>query len=135
MTKAPPRPPAAVARGKALAARLHQRTALFKARNYMGPVHIEVARCTYRWFTLTLLTRPWAVGAQPRVLEWQVRPSAVALTPVGIELLLVDTTGFLVDEPNAIAQIEALRQSGASVEQLLRAFNDASFSATGVAPY
>ncbi len=119
----PCKPPAAVSRRLALAAQWSQRAGLFKARNYMGPVRVELARCTYRWFWLTLSTQPWQKEARSRLLEWQVRPQSVSLSLVGIEVCAYDTVGILVIKPELMARIEALRQSGASVEQLLRVFN------------
>jgi len=67
-------PPDAVVRGKALADLIRGRDLLFKARNYMGPVRVDEATCSHRWFRLKMTTQPWNEGNQPRALEWMNRP-------------------------------------------------------------
>lgn len=123
MSPTPRNPPKAVVRGKELADLIRGRDLLFKARNYMGPVHVDLATCSYRWFRLRMTTRPWQATASPRVLEWQVPPGAVTETATRISLRAYDTVGMLVLDATRMREIETLRAGGASVDELLRAFN------------
>jgi hypothetical protein len=123
MSPTPRNPPKAVNRGKELADLIRGRELLFKARNYMGPVHVDEASCTYRWFRLQMTTRPWQATATPWVLEWEVPPSGVTATGTKITVRAYDTVGMLVHDAKQIEEIEALRARGASVDELLRAFN------------
>ena len=123
MSPTPRNPPRAVVRGKELADLIRGRDLLFKARNYMGPVHVDAATCSYRWFHLKMTTRPWQASASPRVLEWQVPPNAVSETATKITVRAYNSVGMLVHDAQRIKEIEALHAGGASVDELLRAFN------------
>jgi hypothetical protein len=123
MSDALRKPPAAVVRGKALADRVRGRDLLFKASNYMGPVHVDEASCSYRWFRLKMTTRPWREGARPQVLAWEVPPIGVTETPVRLSVRVHHLVGMLIHDRERIEAIEALRQSGATLDQLLAAFN------------
>jgi hypothetical protein len=131
MSTSPRNPPKAVIRGKELADLIRGRNLLFKARNYMGPVHVDEASCNYRWFRLKMTTLPWQATATPRVLEWEVPPSGVTETGTKITVRAYDTVGMLVHDPNRIEEIEALHASGASVNELLRAFNSGRWGLDG----
>jgi hypothetical protein len=62
------KPAVAVLQGKALADLVRGKNLLFKARNYMGPVHIDEVSCSTRWFNLKMTTRPWPSCEVPRTL-------------------------------------------------------------------
>jgi hypothetical protein len=131
MSTSPRNPPKAVIRGKALADLIRGQNLLFKARNYMGPVHVDEAGCSYRWFRLKMTTRPWQANASPRVLEWEVPPSGVTETGTKITVRAYDAVGMLVHDTKRIEEIEALRARGASVDELLRAFNGGRWGMDG----
>ena len=118
------RPPAAVVRGKELADLIRGQDLLFKARNYMGPVHVDEASCSYRWFRLKMTTQPWRKGERPRVLAWMVPPGEVSETATKITVRAYDTVGMLVHDARHCEEIEAMRVAGAGLNELLRAFND-----------
>ena len=123
MSTTPRNPPQAVTRGKELAALIRGRDLLFKARTYMGPVHVDEATCSYRWFRLKLTTQPWSKGEQPQALEWMAPPGAVSETATKITVRAYDTVGMLIHDAEQMKRIEALRAGGAGVNELLRAFN------------
>lgn len=127
MSGVPRKPPAAVVRGKALADRVRGRDLLFKASNYMGPVHVDEASCSYRWFRLKMSTQPWREGVPPQVLVWEVPPTAVTETPVRLSVRAHHLVGMLIHDRERIEAIEALRQGGATLDQLLAAFNSGRF--------
>ena len=115
--------PDAVVRGKELAALIRGQDLLFKASNYMGPVVVDEATCSYRWFRLKMTTQPWSKSQSPRVLEWMVPPDYVSESASRITLRAYDMVGMLIHEASRIQEIEALRAAGAEVEELLRSFN------------
>lgn len=115
--------PKAVARGKELADLIRGQDLLFKARNYMGPVLVDDATCSYRWFRLKMTTQPWSRSQSPRVLEWMVSPVYVSEAADKITVRAYDIVGMLIHEASRIKEIEALRAAGAEVNELLRAFN------------
>jgi hypothetical protein len=124
MSSAPRNPPKAVVRGKELADLIRGRNLLFKARNYMGPMHVDEATCSYRWFSLKMTTQPRSKGEKPRVLDWMVPPGAVSETATKITLRAYDMVGMIIHEASRIQEFEALRAAGADVNELLRAFNN-----------
>jgi hypothetical protein len=123
MSSEPRNPPKAVVRGKELADLIRGRDLLYKARNYMGPVHVDEATCSYRWFRLKMTTQPWSKGEQPRALEWIAPPGAVSKTATKITVRAYDAVGMLIHDAAQMKRIEALRAEGADVNELLRAFN------------
>jgi hypothetical protein len=123
MNSEPRNPPKAVVRGKELADLIRGRDLLFKARNYMGPVHVDESTCSYRWFRLKMTTQPWGQRGQPRALEWMVRPGAVSETATKITVRAYDIVGMLIHDAKRIQEIEAVRAGGAGVNELLREFN------------
>jgi hypothetical protein len=123
MNAAPRNPPNAVVRGKELADLIRGLDLLFKARNYMGPVRVDEATCSHRWFRLKMTTQPWSEGNQPRALEWMVPPGAVSETLSKITVRAYDMVGTIIHGASRIKEIEDLRAAGAEVNELLRAFN------------
>ncbi len=123
MTIADRKLPAAVMRGKELAEMIRGRRLLFKCSNYMGAVHVDQATCSYRWFSLKMMSSPWLDRSSPRVLEWMVPPNAIRETRTQIRLRVHDMVGSLVYDAKRIEEIEMLFRMGATVQQLLDAFN------------
>ncbi len=123
MSSEPRNPPEAVVRGKELADLIRGRDLLFKARNYMGPVHVDEDTCSYRWFSLKMTTLPWSKRQLPRALEWMAPPGAVSETLDKITVRAYDMVGTIIHGASRVTEIEDLRSAGAEVNELLRAFN------------
>ena len=132
MSSEPRNPPKAVVRGKELADLIRGRDLLFKARNYMGPVHVDEATCSYRWFRLKMTTRPWQTSASSRVLEWEVPPGEVWQAGVKLNLRAYDAVGMLIHDPAFIEKLERARTSGVTTQDLLWAFNRGRWGAAEV---
>lgn len=99
------------------------RLCVYKEKGYVGPVLVERAKCEAGALEMDVTTRPWDSAQEGQAFVLMGPLDGVAANGFSIAVGAYGAGGTLVHAQRAIDEIEALRRSGASRQQLVDAIN------------